>query len=127
MKNVNDLRKLRDIRTGISTHSRSVSRTRGTPYLEILSLGMEKLRLETERAQLLRNKERIDRRLAEIRHILGDRLDTVQEEISAEGDDSPPASGGGSFTNGQHGPLDKSQHKPGIPDSENRTTLTIDY
>lgn len=75
-----DLKGLRDVRTAISTRSRAASRHKGTPYLEVLSLGMEKLRLETERARLTKRQGRIETQLGEIGHLLGERLAEVQKD-----------------------------------------------
>ncbi|MFH1140510.1 MAG: hypothetical protein V1724_02315, partial [Chloroflexota bacterium] len=80
-----DVKGLPDIRTGISTRSRSASRHRGTPYLEILSLGMQKLRLNSEMERLTERLERTDSKLEEIRNSLQKRLTLVGEE-------SPPGS-----------------------------------
>ena len=88
MKGNADLKGLRNGRTAISTHSRSTSRHKGTPYLEILALGMEKLRLETEVARLTKRVARIEARLGEIGHTLEDRLNTVAE--GAPTDSSAP-------------------------------------
>ena len=84
MKGVVDVKGLPDIRTALSTRSRSASRHKGTPYLEILSLGMQKLRLSSEQERLAERAERVDARLEEIRTSLQKRLDLVGEE-------SPPA------------------------------------
>lgn len=83
VKSITELKGLHDVRTVISAHTRSASRHKGTPYLEIMSLGMEKLRLDTELARLTRFRTRIEGRLDEIRDFMEDRLNTVREEDSA--------------------------------------------
>lgn len=80
MNSATDLKGLRDIRTAVSTHSRSASRHKGTPYLEVLSLGMEKLRLETELSKLAKRQGRIETRLGEIGQLLGGRVAQIQED-----------------------------------------------
>ena len=82
MKSVNELKGLCDVSTAISSHRRSASRHKGTPYLEILSLGMEKLRLEAELAQLTKRRHRTENRLGQIRSTIAERLSTVQEEAA---------------------------------------------
>ena len=80
MRGATALQTLGDIRTIISTHARSTPRQKATTYLDILSLGMEKQRLETEMAWTTRRRGRIERRLCEIREALGGLARTVQEE-----------------------------------------------
>jgi hypothetical protein len=71
MKRATELKTLGDIRTGISTHTRSVPRHKGSTYLDILSLGMEKLRLETGLGWLARRRGRQEQRLQEVQEIMG--------------------------------------------------------
>ncbi len=84
MKGNADLKGLRDVRTAISTHSRSTSRHKGTPYLEILALGMEKLRLKTALSQINDRVGRIEARLKELNQALEERLQMVSEETPAK-------------------------------------------
>lgn len=86
MNNNSEMKGLRDIKTAVSAHVRSTSRHEGTPYLEILALGMEKLRLTKESANLSMRRERVQARLEEIRGVMDARLDQVREE-------GPPADG----------------------------------
>lgn len=88
MKGIAELKSLRDIRTALSTRSRSASWHKGTPYLEILSLGLDKLRLSSEQTRLAERVERVDALLKEIRIALGDRLTMVAEE-SPQGSNAP--------------------------------------
>ncbi len=80
MKSVTQLKSLSDIRTIISTHTRSVPRHKGSNYLDILSLGMEKQRLEAELEWLSKRQRRIEGRLAEIRENMEKLLTNVGEE-----------------------------------------------
>lgn len=82
MKSVTQLKSLGDMRTIISTHSRSVPRHKGSNYLDILSLGMEKQRLEAELEWLGKRQTRIQGRLSEIRAVM-------EELLSKVGDESP--------------------------------------
>jgi len=81
MKSVTQLRSLGDIRTAVSTHTRSTPRHKGSTYLDILSLGMEQLRLETEQAWLARRRRRIERRVREIQENMGGFLAEVQQTL----------------------------------------------
>ena len=85
MRGDNHMKGLADMRTAISAHYRSASRHEGTPYLEVLALGMEKLRLEKEVEGIGKREERIRKRLAEIKTLMEKRASQVQE-------DAPPSS-----------------------------------
>ena len=93
MKRVTELKTLGDIRTIISTHTRSVPRHKGSTYLDILSLGMEKLRLETELAWHARRQGRLEQRLQEAQETMGKRLLEMQQELPASA--PPPTPPGG--------------------------------
>jgi hypothetical protein len=84
MTDNSELKGLRDIRTCISTHSRSTSRHKGTPYLEILALGMERLHLEAELARVAKRQRRIETRLEEMRQVMGDRLTQVRDGLPSD-------------------------------------------
>lgn len=71
VKSITLAKGLRDVRTGISTHSRSTPRVKGSTYLEVFSLDKEKLRLETELAQIAKRQRSIERRLGEVREAMG--------------------------------------------------------
>jgi hypothetical protein len=83
MKRATELKTLGDIRTIISTHTRSVPRHKGSTYLDTLSLGMEKLRLETELAVLARRRGRLEKRLQEVHETMGKGLLEMQQELPA--------------------------------------------
>jgi len=93
MKTVSELKTLGDIRTVVSTHTRSVPRHKGSTYLDILSLGMEKLRLETELAWHARRQGRLELRLQEIQETMGNRLMEMQRELPAAVVPPTPANG----------------------------------
>ncbi len=71
MKSVTLTKGLRDVRTGISMHSRSAPRVEGSTYLEVFSLDKERLRLEMELAQLAKRQKSIERRLGEVGATMG--------------------------------------------------------
>lgn len=99
MRGVSHIKSAADIRTAISAHYRSTSRHEGTPYLEIMALGMEKLRLEKEVEGLAKREERIRKRLAEIKPLIETRVIQVQEDdhpstkASGPGEQSAPVGG----------------------------------
>jgi hypothetical protein len=93
MKRATELKTLGDIRTVVSTHTRSVPRHKGSTYLDILALGMEKLRLETQLTWAARRRERMERRLNEIQEVMSRRLLEMQQELPAAA--LPPAPPGG--------------------------------
>lgn len=88
VKGITELAGLHDIRTVISTHARSASRHKGTPYLEMMSLSMEKLRLEAELARLTKFRTRVEGRLSGIRVLMEERVNMVLGEDPA-GNDAP--------------------------------------
>lgn len=113
MNSITQTKGLGDIRTIISTHTRSVPRHKGSLYLDILSVGMEKLRLETELAWLARRQRRIDGRLEEIREAMSDLADQAKAEGAAPPSD--PAAAGSKRGDGN------------IPSPRRWPTLAIEY
>jgi len=93
MKRATELKTLGDIRTMISTHARSAPRHKGSTYLDILSLGMEKLRLETELAWHARRQRRLEQRLQEAQQTMGERLLEMQQELPAAARPPTPPAG----------------------------------
>lgn len=71
MRSVTQLKSLGDIRTTISTHARSTPRQRGSTYLQVYLLDMERQRLQTELLMLTKRQRRINARLAEIHEEMG--------------------------------------------------------
>jgi hypothetical protein len=100
MKRATEMKTLGDIRTIISTHTRSVPRHEGSTYLDILSLGMEKLRLETELGWMARRRGRLEHRFQELQEVMGKRLLELQREQPAAS--IPPTPPGGQ----KHVPLE---------------------
>ncbi|MBI2919102.1 MAG: hypothetical protein HYY01_14090 [Chloroflexi bacterium] len=90
MRSITELKSLGDIRTTISTHARSTPRHKGTTYLEILSLGMERQRLQAELAAIAKRQHRIEARVAEINTAILKLVNQVEEESSSVS--SPPPS-----------------------------------
>jgi hypothetical protein len=70
-----------------------VPRHKGSTYLDILSLGMEKLRLEAELAWHARRQGRLEQRLQEAQETMGKRLLEMQQELPAAA--PPPTPPGG--------------------------------
>lgn len=95
MKNITRPRGLPEMRTATSTHIRSAPRHRGTPYLEVLALGMERMRLETEMEMLSKRQRRIEGRLAEIRESIGRLADEVQQKPESRSGPRPQGAGAG--------------------------------
>ncbi len=101
MRSVTQLKSLGDMRTIISTHTRSVPRHKGSNYLDILSLGMEKQRLEAELERLGKRQRRIQGRLSEIRAVMEELLSKVGNESpcglpTPVADEKPAIGGNGS-------------------------------
>ena len=90
MNSMTNLKSLGDIRSVVSTHTRSTPRHKGSAYLDTLSLGMEKQRLEAELAWLARRRGRIELRLQEIRKIMEGLLEKVASELPASSDSATP-------------------------------------
>ncbi|MBF8267905.1 MAG: hypothetical protein HW388_1413 [Dehalococcoidia bacterium] len=88
MRGVSDLKGLADMRTALSTHLRSRSRDKGTPYQEVFSFGLEGLRLERELELVAKRQDRVRRRLAETRKVVEARIGQIR---GAAPSDSPPA------------------------------------
>ncbi|MBI2866093.1 MAG: hypothetical protein HYX99_01865 [Chloroflexi bacterium] len=83
MSGLTRMRTLGDVRTALSIHARSTPRHRSTTYLEVLSLGMENLRLQSELTALAKRRQRIEGRLLRVRETLVKRAGTVQQEVSS--------------------------------------------
>jgi len=66
MRSVTQTKSLRDMRTTISTHARSVPRQKGSTYLEVYLLDKEKQRLQTELEMLGKRQARLQERVEEI-------------------------------------------------------------
>ena len=99
MRGVSQIKGVADIRTAVSARLRSTSRHKASSYLEVMALGMDKLRMEGELGWLGRREERIRKRLAEVKTLLQTRISEVQEDDlpgpKASGPGEQPAPGGG--------------------------------
>lgn len=71
MKSVNQMSGLGDMKTTISTHSRSTPRQKGSTFLDVYLLDKERQRLESEMAMLKKRQRRIEVRLGDIRQAMG--------------------------------------------------------
>ncbi len=117
MKSMTQLKSLADMRTVISTHIRSTPRHKGTAYLEVLSLGMERMRLEAELEMLSKRRKRIEGRLEEIRVSMGDLVKEVQQKQQGPSASHPGA------TNAEN----VAREKSGSPDLRRWRNMTVDY
>lgn len=66
MKDVTSAKGLSDLRTATTHHVASKPPRKGTTYLDLYSLSMEKQRLEKELSRLEQRKKRIHERLGEV-------------------------------------------------------------
>ena len=117
MKSITQMKSLADMRTVISTHIRSTPRHKGTAYLEVLSRGMERMRLEAELEVLTRRRNRIEGRLEEIRVSMEDLVQEVQQKQQG-----PPVSHPGA-TDAENG----AREKNGSPDPRRWRSMPIEY
>lgn len=94
MKDVTNAKGLGELRTAISHHINSKPPRRGTAFLDLYALSMEKQRLETELSRMMeKRRKRIHERLGEIHKAMDKLVETAQRERV----DSPgqPAEGRG--------------------------------
>ena len=83
MKSITEAKGLGDIRTAISTRARSASRQKSSAYLDILALGMEKMRLETELAWMGKRQKRLEERFRENQAAMEKLLSQAQQDQGA--------------------------------------------
>lgn len=91
MKSVTEIRSLADMRTNITTHSRSAPRRKGTAYLEVYLLDRERQRLETELAMLSKRRARVEPRLVGIQAEVQRLVRRTQGEETARLDQPAPS------------------------------------
>lgn len=84
MKSVTEIKSLGDMRTIISTRSRSTPRQKGSTYLEVYLLDKERQRLGSELAMLAKRRKRIETRLGEIHEAMQKHLGKAKDHDSAE-------------------------------------------
>jgi vacuolar-type H+-ATPase subunit I/STV1 len=93
MRSITQTKSLRDVRTTVSTHARSVPRQKGSTYLEIYLRDKEKQRLETELAIHAKSQQRIEARLREIGQETDKLLRGAQQKEQAPSSPHPSAGG----------------------------------
>ncbi len=118
MKSVTELKGLGDIRTAVSSHHRSATRHKSTTYFEILSMGIENLRLDTEMAWLAKRQKRIEKRIGEIKGGMDTLLRQVKEHQRTPLAPSPRAGEVGGRT---------LEEKPTSPAYQAWRKMTVEY
>lgn len=83
MKGLTQMKSLADLKTPITTHTRSAPRREGTTYLEVFLLEKERQRLEMELAALATRQQRIAGRLEALREVIVERVSTAQQGAQA--------------------------------------------
>ena len=87
MKGVTTARGLSDLRTAISTRVRATPRMKGTSYLEMYQLSMERQRLASELARIDHRRGRISERMGEIdKHLAGFDQGAIEARARTQGD-----------------------------------------
>ena len=90
MKGETRAKGLGDLRTVTTHHVASKPPRKGTTYLDLFALSMEKQRLEQELAGVDRRRQRIIDRLAETESAMEMLIETVEQEKAAEGSSAEP-------------------------------------
>jgi hypothetical protein len=93
MKDVTSAKGLSDLRTATTHHVASKPPRKGTTYLDLYSLSMEKQRLEKELSRLEQRKKRIHERLEEVQRVMGKLERAAQVSSAKPGTDQQTASG----------------------------------
>jgi len=83
MKDVTSAKGLSDLRTATTHHVPSKPPRKGTTYLDLYSLSMERQRLEKELSRLEQRKKRVAERLGEIQRAMEKLEQTAQQERAA--------------------------------------------
>jgi len=83
MEEVTRAKGLSDLRTATTHHVPSKPPRKGTTYLDLYSLSMEKQRLEKELSRLEHQKKRVAERLAELQRAMEKLDQTAQQERAA--------------------------------------------
>ena len=83
MKDVTSAKGLSDLRTATTHHVASKPPRKGTTYLDLYSLTMEKQRLEKELSLLEQRNKRIHERLREVARAMGKLHEAAQAERAA--------------------------------------------
>lgn len=90
MKDIARARGLGDLRTATTHHIPSKPPRKGTTYLDLFALSMEKQRLEQELAGVERRRKRIVDRLAEAQKAMTNLVNEAQQEKAAQSFSSKP-------------------------------------
>lgn len=115
MKDVTSAKGLGDLRTATTHHVASKPPRKGTTYLDLYAISMEKQRLEKELSRLERRQGRIHERLGEIRKA----MDTLRQESERERSSDNPST---DIRDGEKQPAPASQY------SQRRwKKMTLDY
>lgn len=78
MKDITRAKGLAELRTATTHHIPAKPPRKGTTYLDLFSLSMEKQRLEQELAGIERQRKRVCRRLVEVQRSMEKLVETVQ-------------------------------------------------
>ena len=100
MKDVTNAKGLSDLRTASTHHVPSKPPQKGTTYLDLYSLGMERQRLEKELSRLEQRKKRVYERLGEIQRAM-EKLDQTAQRERAALMSSPKLGGGQEMASGE--------------------------
>jgi hypothetical protein len=82
---------LGDLRTVTTHHIPAKPPRKGTTYLDLFSLSMERQRLEQELAGIERRRKRIFDRLAEVQNAMEKLVNSAQQEKAAQSSSAKPA------------------------------------
>ncbi len=93
MKDVTRAKGLGDLRTVTTHHIPSKQPRKGTTYLDLFALSMERQRLEQELAGIERRRQRILDRLSEAQKDMDELLSTAQQEREAQSSSVNPSPG----------------------------------
>ena len=84
---------LGDLRTVTTHHVASKPPRKGTTYLDLFALSMEKQRLEQELTGILRRCQRISERLTEADSAMEKLVEKAQQEKATQGSSAKPVTG----------------------------------
>jgi hypothetical protein len=103
MKEITRAKGLGELRTAASHHIPAKPPRKGTTYLDLFSLSMERQRLEQELAGIERRRKRIFDRLAEVQSAMEKLVNTAQQEKAAQSASAKPAAHQQAASSEQHG------------------------
>ncbi len=91
MKDVTNAKGLSDLKTATTHHIPAKPPRKGTTYLDLYSISMEKQRLEKELSLLEQRQNRIHERLAEVHRAMEKLEDTAQREKTDASSSAKPS------------------------------------